>query len=365
MKGLSAKMVLPLMALIAVVGMAGIYMAATSGQQTVTDGDGNTIVNSPNEVKDASLTLNAIDTAGDSSTSVTDVQTTVWKASSSDAYGTRLKTGATMGDLSITSGLSTADSYTVVETDSSYYTTDTGRADGETVDQPFESISIDSTQPVGEFHVKSVASDSDMSISLYDDRNNELTTGDTDQEDYEVTMSADDAQDITAEMEQSTDGVVYHVAGMAYKPLNAVDGVTVNSITGPDGESVSFSTATVPEHLQTEIYMDASNNSDAVSDYQTLLEFDEPVELAKNEELIVDFTVESDQSTDPSAVDSGDLTDTDALLVQFKDADHYTTPDLSAGYGIADESTSESDVGLDESDSVPYGAQTGFVIEAK
>jgi hypothetical protein len=359
---------------LAAVGSLG-YIAATGGlgQQSATGPSGQVVVdgsgNAVQETKDATLTVNAFDTGGSSSTEVTDADTSVWKASTNDAYGTRLKSASsfTIGGATVSSGLSNKDAYTIVEGDDSYYAAETGRADGEDIDQPPRNIAIDgSTQPTYQYNLVSVAAESDLSMTAYDDRGNQLTTGsNSNQEDYEVSLSADEDKTIEVELKQTGTDKYLDACGVAYKTLNDVDDVAAVRFTGPAGDDVRFADEGVAEHLETDIAMNESNGlNENVSKYDGVFRFDQNVRLGKNDKLVMNFDIQADSDNDPTAVESGDLTTTDALLVQFKDCDWYETPGLGADSGYHDESSSEADVGLDESDNSPLGGESGMIIEA-
>lgn len=355
---------------VAALAVTGVMWAGGVGPFSTTDsgGQGSPTGQSPGvgEVKTASIELLAHKLGGSTVTSVSDVNASVWMATQDDPYATRKKgSGSFSIENTISSGFANNDMFTVVEMDSGYYTAPTGRAAGVEKEQPLQQISIGGTTDfTAIYNVHEVAAESDLAIQVRDEFNDELTSGTSNQEDYELSLGQAECKTVTVRLKQNGNDKFYDVQGFALKELNDVDSVDIESVYQGD-TTYSFSSVERPEHLKdSDIAMNETESlSENVTGYDTVYEFDQTVSLEENDKLFADAEVCAPEDTDPAAVDSGDLTTTDAFVFEWKDADWYGTSDLRAGYGMADDSTSEADVGLDETDYSPLGKEAGVIVE--
>lgn len=356
--------------------VAGVMMAS-GAFSTTDDADTKTTVQKlqqASEPTESTLVINAERQKDTSTSTVTDVNATVYVGSQDSPYGSSIKSSSSfdIGD-GETVTVGTDSLVSVQEYDNSYYShgQEATYTDGQRTTNPMvpvEGLTINNKRPVLNYEVWQTASVSDLVTKVYDNRGSELTTGsNTNHEDYELSLSSDDAKEVEIELEQDGSDKRADVCGFAVKTLNDIDGETVNKVETPDGDTIEgddIETEEVPEHLQTNIVMNESVDlSENVTDYDNVYRLPQTVHMEHNDKMSAFVDVESDQDNDPAAVDSGDLTTTDAFIFEWKDCDYFENTDGVNQYDLHKDDSSESDLGILEPDYSPLGGEQGIIIE--
>lgn len=288
--------------------------------------------------KAATLTLNAYEIEGSSKVKKTDVNVSVWKD------GVELENYASF-DISdtISSGLAVGDKVTVVEIDGSYY--------GNPVTK-----TIGSESDVMEYDVSAMASESNLDVTVYDDTGTtELNAAsDSDLADYNITLGASEEKVIYAKLYNGDSDSLVRIKAIAVGAANDVDEVTV--------EDPNWVKVAIPKHIEdTTLVINGTTTS---FDYDTVYVYKpgttETIDLHEYESLKLKLKVKAG-TTDPAFTTT--VGSMDIAFFEFKDADWYYTKSGSYAFGIADDSDSEADVGIDETDNSPLGKEMGAIIQ--
>jgi|GEM_PF-4081262 len=290
--------------------------------------------------KSATLLLNAYEIEGSSKVKKTDVNVSVWKD------GVELENYATF-DISdtISSGLAVGDKITVVEIDGSYY--------GNPVTK-----TIGSESDVMEYDVSAMASESNMQVTVYDDTGTtELNAAsDSDLADYNITLGAGEEKVVYAKIYNGDSDSLIRIKAIAVGAGNDIDEVTV--------EDPNWVKVAIPKHIEdTTLTINGTSTSfdyDAVYVYKPGTT--ETIDLHEYESFKLKLKIKADASNDPAFTTT--VSNMDIAFFEFKDADWYYTKSGSYAFGIADDSDSEADVGIDETDNSPLGKEMGAIIQA-
>lgn len=313
----------------------------------------------------ASLTIKPIDIAGDSKSTKTDVNISVYEVDDPQSPIVSYNEYSATADGAVTSVV-TGKSYMIYAIDSSYVF-----MEDDVVTKP-----IEVTQERAEVYVHTRVAENNMDFKCYDSENNELAAAsDTTKADYNLTIGAGETKKIYCKLRVAAANKATALGGVAVLYQNDIKKVTLTSVTVESvkptnqrlvdrpyylssGKSFNFAKGSVPEHMKSLTFASSLIKGDSWSNIYLL---EEPPVLVEWEELRFDFTVEAKEGSDPTFSTSSSTADVFCILV--KDWAPYESTDRSVKWGIADDTSNEADVGLDETDNSPEGKQVGACIQ--
>ena len=310
----------------------------------------------------AALTITPIDIAGNTMSSKTDVNISVYDASRPNSPIVRYTEYSATTDGDVTTGIVTGKTYKVYAIDSSYVF----------MKDDVASVTVDEAREPVDVYVHTRVAESNLQFKCYDpDTGNELdAASDTSAADYNLSLGADQKKVIDCRLKVNTADKAIAVGGIAVLYQNDVEDVTVQSIQGNyigdsplvdrnyylQKTSYSFSSAAVPKHMKSLTFTSNLIKGSAWNDLYILE--NKPV-LREWEELSIRIVVDT-SSTDPTFATD---TTADLLCLLVKDWAPFESKDRSVKWGVADDSDSQADVGLDETDNSPQGKQSGVCIQ--
>lgn len=312
----------------------------------------------------AALSITPIDIAGNSMTSKTDVNISVYQADRSNSPIVRYTSYSATADGDVTTGIVTGKTYKIYAIDSSYVF----------MEDDVVSVTVDEAREPVDVYVHTRVAESNLQFKCYDpDTGSELdAAADTSKADYNLSLGADQVKTIECRLSVNTADKAIAVGAIGVLYQNDVEDVKLLSVQARDvsgtaplvsknyylkpATSYKFKTGAVPKHMKSLTFDSSLVKGSAWNDIYMLE--DHPV-LREWETLSIKFSVDT-SSTDPTyATDST----ADLLCLIVKDWAPYESKDRSVKWGIADDTDSQADVGLDETDNSPQGKQSGVCIQ--
>jgi hypothetical protein len=223
--------------------------------------------------------------------------------------------------------------------------------------EPATNFCVDSERPTLEMKAHAIASESDLDVTLYDDTGStELSSGTSNCEDYTLTMGADETKVIYAKLKVNAANKAYQVAAVAVAPINDIEDIY------PSGASAGlFTKVATPKHMKSVgIIVNQSDSSATITKDYTVYKLNSPVLLHEWDSVTYQFTVEA-SSTDPAGT-ACTVSGCDGFAILFKDATWTRGSDGKMYFDFYTHDSSETDVGLDETDNNPYGKHTGALV---
>jgi hypothetical protein len=335
--------------------ISSMFVSATVGgtvqTQTITTADGTVIITAAAcEVseelagKASTITFDPIDIQSGSSDSLGSIQAAVFNG----ATGTRISAGSTAAG-SVTGVVvgQVVDIYPGIG-NNSYY------------GDPVFDWCIRTEKETVPINMHAVQTEANMAINTLDKNSNALTTGTTGEEDDEIILGAEEKAKVFLELTNNNVDAAYDHCGWAIRVANDIESFE------PEAGKTSYHIESAAKWLKVNI---AVNDTNAVN----ISKYDEvwvdqinPTRLRQWQFVKDPFIIEGG-ATAPAARDAGDSdADSDVAIALSLDCD-YALP-LDTGRPIYDyykHNDAQTDVGLAQTATSPYGALTGVVIEGK
>jgi len=296
--------------------------------------------------KSATITLNAYDQESDTpySTAV-DVDTYVWRK---DSLGNWVFVGKTTDTSAYSlTGVSVGDYLKFMGADS------TSSSAAYYLDE--KEVCIDKQSMNIELPAHKWQVESNMQIVLYDDSGStELSSGTSNQDDYYMTMGANEETTIYAKIKNNAANAAYRLCGVATTTFNDIDKVKPIGFT-------AVSTPTKFNNIAVKVNETTGSTTTISSDYIPY-KLSAPIMLHEWESQKYQFTVKS-SATDPTAA-SG-TANLDGFAIQFFDCAAGRGSDGTMYDDFYTHDDSQGDVGLDEGETSPLGKQLGALVEVR
>jgi hypothetical protein len=282
------------------------------------------------------LTLDGYDRAANSDTPIGNHQYAVYNSET----GMRVDDFADTAESSVSTVI-VGNSYDIYGGNGSYYT------------DPVERFCIKGQQAVVEMDAWQIQAESSMSITVYDDTDTELDAGKdtTNEEDYNLTLGADEEKLIRVKLKNNAANKVYDHCAWALRTANDIDKIEI--------QESGYSEVPVPKFLKTTININSTGVN--LTNYETVVK-GPVVRLIEWQSLKHDFVV-SAGSTDPSHDDTGSSSSDLAILLSL-DCAWEKGQDGKMHYDFYAHTDSEEDAtGMTQTVASPLGKQVGVIIE--
>jgi len=210
--------------------------------------------------------------------------------------------------------------------------------------------------------VYTAAAETSLDITVYDDKNTELTSGDTAaHENYELSLGASEEKEVRVEIKNKDDDSLYTIKALAWRSINDAD--TVEPITS------GWTASNNPKFLSgADIVANRTKGTagQTISGYEGVYEYNkgtnDVIQLLEWQSYTLALKLAAD-STGCTEDNSADPTTTDRFYLQFVDGDWYKGTDLSPKFGYFDDTTDQNDVGVAQNVTWPSNDDSGIVIE--
>jgi len=220
-----------------------------------------------------------------------------------------------------------------------------------------QTFCLDKARPPIELSVHTIVDDTDMVITGYqDDGTSALTTGTTDEEDYEIALGANEDYTFYLKLKTNVANKMFRLGGICTIANGDVDKCDLNE--------AGWSQGLVPSFMSnTNVAYNDSLALNLTGGYEKCWYPSTPVDMHQWDSVKYQFLISSD-SSGTDAQDGASATATgDLCIVQFLDA-QWARGDGQMHLDVHDHSVDQSNVGLSETLTSPYQKDTGVIIEA-
>lgn len=218
--------------------------------------------------------------------------------------------------------------------------------EGECIRQQRQSINIDS---------HAICPEANLQITVYDDTGSStLTAGTANEDDYTMSLGAGEETAVHVKLKVNVANKAYDFCAWGVAELYNISSVE------PQNVEATYSKVGTPEHMRSVALQPGTDNATITKDYR-MFKASSPIRLHEWDYLKEQFVVESDATSDPNG--GGGLNTMDGFAIIAKDCTYSRGGDGSMYYEFYGRDTSESDVGLDETEVSPLGKQTGVLVE--
>lgn len=228
-------------------------------------------------------------------------------------------------------------------------------------------VCIENQRPTIELVAHKVATESDMEITCYgDDATTALTTGTTNEEDYELALVADEDSSFYCKIKNAAANAAFDLCAIATLSNNDVEDCKLLSWHSGTtaGGATTFKETVVPIFLKTNVKINDTNAVN-VTDYDRAFRLDKTQRIQEFEWTKWQFEISADATNNPAADDAGSTAAaTSVCIVQFLDCNWAEGKDGKPYYDFYAHTDAQTNVGMSETILSPYGKETGVIIEA-
>jgi hypothetical protein len=244
------------------------------------------------------------------------------------------------------SGFVVGDTVYIYGGDSSYYLE---AVEGWCVDTQREPLSL---------NAHAIALESEMQVTGYDDTGSAtLSAGTTNEDDYYITMGAGEQKAIHLKLKVNTANKAYQFCGWGVATFHNISSVE------PQNVESRYTKEFTPNHMEGVGIIINETGGDTISEDYTVYKASSPVMLHEWDSIKEQFVVESDSNNDP--IGNGGTTSLNGFAVISKDCTYARGDDGRVYLDFYQHDSGEGDVGLDETETSPYGKQVGVLIEVR
>mgnify|MGYP000215090915 CR=1 FL=1 len=224
---------------------------------------------------------------------------------------------------------------------------------------PVEGWCVDSQAPTLSINAHAIASESNMQITGYDDTGSAtLSAGTTNEDDYYITMGAGEEQAIYLKLKVNAANKAYQFCAWGVATFYNISSVE------PQNVEATYTKIATPEHLESvAIKVNETSPATTITEDYTVYKASSPIMLHEWDSIKEQFVVKSDSSNDP--VGNGGTSSLNGFAIIAKDCAYARGDDGRVYLDLYQHDSAESDVGLDETETSPYGKQVGVVIEVR
>ena len=202
-----------------------------------------------------------------------------------------------------------------------------------------------------------IDTETNADTSAFDEDGNALTTGTTNEEDFEITLSADEKKAFELKWKQGDTDTAYWFAGWAVITNGDVQEVLMTS----DG----FTKVVTPLYLDNkQVSFNTTQANNLTSGYDYVYRLDEPVLLLEFDSLRHELTIKASASGTDARDGSSSDTLSDLAIFMAVDAQWEIGKDGKMYFDFYQHDDSEGNVGEVETVISPYGDDMGCIIEA-
>jgi len=320
--------------------------AAISAPEQVTDVSCADKVSAEIRGKAATLYLNAWDQESNTPySSAVDLSTNCWVYKNGNSASDYVRTTSDTSDGTLT-GFSVGDTIYIYCGGSSYYV------------DPLEGLCIDSETPNIDLNAHAIASESNLQMTLYDDTGSSTLTADTGGDcDYTMSQGAGSEDSIYAKLKVNVANKAYHFGGWAVATFYNISKVE------PQHEEGVYTKVGTPQHLESVDIVTNSTNSKSITEDYVFYKIDRPILLHEWDSIKEQFVVEADDTNAPVGDCTASPDTLNGFAILAKDVTYSRGADGVVYFDAYTHDASESDVGLDETETSPAGKQTGVLVE--
>lgn len=220
-----------------------------------------------------------------------------------------------------------------------------------------EGYCVNSLDASVDLDVHSVQSEGNMQVTMYDETaSSTLSAGDSDQEDYYVTMGSGEEKAVYFKLKNNGANAAFHWGGLAVAEFYNISSVEPAS---------GFSAEATPDFLSSQDIQvnETSGNKQTINKDFKLFKKNSVEKLSEWESNKIQITVESDSSNDPIA--STHNINFNGFGLMALDATYARGADGEMYHDVHDHGASESNVGLTETVTSPLGKEVGALVEAR
>ena len=292
----------------------------------------------------ATLTLNAWDLESNTPYSSA-VDTTVYLYRNGNDATDYVTSSSDTSAASIT-GFAVGDTVYIYGGDSSYYV------------EPVEGLCIDAQQKSVSIDAHRIAAESDLQITGYDDTGSAtLSAGTSNEDDYYITMGAGEEKAIYLKLKVNAANKAYQFCAWGVATFYNISSVEPQNVEG------TYTKVATPKHMESvAIKVNETSGATITEDY-VVYKLSSPILLHEWDSIKEQFVVESDSTNDPQG--NGGTTNLNGFAIIAKDCAWARGEDGRMYFDFYQHDSSEADVGLDETETSPYGKQTGVIIEVR
>jgi hypothetical protein len=220
--------------------------------------------------------------------------------------------------------------------------------------EKLENVCVDAQRKNINLNAHAIQTQANMQITGYDDTGSTtLTTGTTGEENYEISLGANEQKTFYIQLKNNGADAEYDVCGIAVRVTNDVQ----------DCYPVGYTSGHLAKYLDTTpITINQTGALNLTGGYDKVYTFD-PIKLHEWESKKFQFVIKA-STTDPTASDGASYANADLCIIQFVDCSYGRANDGTIYYDYYTHDESETNVGANEIVFNPYSLHTGVIIEA-
>ena len=247
---------------------------------------------------------------------------------------------------SVTSGFAVGDTLYVYCANATYYT------------DPIEGLCLDKQEMPVNIKAHKIAGESNMAITGYDDTGGTaLSAGTATQEDYYVTMGANEEQSLYLKLKVNAANMAYDLCGVATYALT-----NISSLKPAGSEYTSVATPEWGKNIA--IKFNETGSLTVTKDY-SFFKRSSALRLHEWESVKDEFVIKTTTTGDPVQSTNDESVSTSCAGALYVDCAWAKGGDGKMYYDFYVHDDGQADVGLAETETSPLGGQVGVVIEGR